>query len=152
MSKDIYTKPIFEIINESDYLEIDDTHGVRYFGLDDDVESDEDIAMHIEVVDNEYQKYEYFFSVAELKEAEYNPHGHYWLVSNNNREEIIKLKFLSFAPTRPYADLIREARDQYACNDIQIDDDADVRPATDAVWVAGWLWVANNSKAEEKHG
>lgn len=38
------------------------------------------------------------------------------------------------------------AREQYASDDIEIDDtltDADFSPAEDGTWVHAWVWVAN---------
>ena len=147
----LFTNTIFEIIETADLMEIDGIHSVRYFGLDTDINDKEDIALHVEVVDSEYQKYEFFFSVEELNEAEYHPKGQYWSVPSHKKEEMIKLKFMSLAPTKPYETIISEARNMYACDDIEVDDNADVRPSSHGMWVNGWLWVPN-TEVDEEHG
>ena len=45
------------------------------------------------------------------------------------------------AARRASADEIEAARDEWASDDIEIDDVPLVSPAEDGVWVNAWLWV-----------
>jgi len=38
-------------------------------------------------------------------------------------------------------ELVREARETYGSDDIQIDDDAAVAAGDEGVWVQAWVWV-----------
>lgn len=38
-------------------------------------------------------------------------------------------------------DLIQQARDLHAGDDLQIDDDATISEAEGGAWVAAWVWV-----------
>lgn len=42
---------------------------------------------------------------------------------------------------RPRA--ISEARDQYACDEIEVDDDARLSIGDNGLWVSAWLWIYN---------
>tara|TARA_R110000824_G_scaffold217366_1_gene403875 strand:- start:797 stop:973 length:177 start_codon:yes stop_codon:yes gene_type:complete len=39
--------------------------------------------------------------------------------------------------------LIDRARNQFACDDIEIDNDAKVSESSDGVWVQAWVWLDN---------
>jgi hypothetical protein len=39
---------------------------------------------------------------------------------------------------------IERARDEYGTEDIEIDGNAKASRAEDGVWVAAWVWLANN--------
>lgn len=38
---------------------------------------------------------------------------------------------------------ITTARETYCCDDLVVDDDADIRDADGGCWVAAWLWLPN---------
>ena len=40
------------------------------------------------------------------------------------------------------------AREDYGCDDIEIDDDARIAVANEGVWVAAWVWVPHGSTEE----
>ena len=48
--------------------------------------------------------------------------------------------------TKTIEQLIDEARDIYACDDIEIDDNAQVNPTGDGTghWVQAWVYVQND--------
>ena len=69
------TTTLLDLINEADLIDVDG-NSIRYFGLDEDgmleaVEDGEEnaIVLHIEMTDENYDKWEYMFSYKELKEA-----------------------------------------------------------------------------------
>ena len=41
------------------------------------------------------------------------------------------------------SNLIELARDQYASDDLEIDDDAKVSESSEGVWVQAWVWLDN---------
>ena len=47
------------------------------------------------------------------------------------------------------AQLIQAARDNYANDDIEIDDDARFSLADEGTWVAAWVWVNNAEESDE---
>lgn len=42
-------------------------------------------------------------------------------------------------------DVIKTARDLYACDDIQIDDGAALSETDSGTWVAAWVWVSKEA-------
>lgn len=40
-----------------------------------------------------------------------------------------------------YAADVQRARDEYATDDVEIDDEPDISEAENGVWVAAWVWV-----------
>jgi hypothetical protein len=40
-------------------------------------------------------------------------------------------------------DWIDRARNQFACDDIEIDNDAKVSKSSDGAWVQAWVWLDN---------
>lgn len=39
------------------------------------------------------------------------------------------------------AELVRQARELFACEELEIDDDAQLSEANDGTWVQAWVWV-----------
>ena len=75
---------LLDLIDEADLIEIDG-HSIRYFGLSEDEmmeaeDGDEDACvLSVEMVDESYEKYEWYFSYKELKEAKRKDNGS-WIV------------------------------------------------------------------------
>lgn len=38
-------------------------------------------------------------------------------------------------------ELVRQARELFACEELEIDDDAQLSEANDGTWVQAWVWV-----------
>jgi hypothetical protein len=47
----------------------------------------------------------------------------------------------------PRLDLIQRARDEYASDDLEIDDNAVVSTGEDGSWVQAWVWVREEAEA-----
>lgn len=47
-----------------------------------------------------------------------------------------------------HADAIEQAREQYADDDLEIDDNPTVSPTDEGVWVSAWVWVPNSETEE----
>lgn len=45
------------------------------------------------------------------------------------------------------ADLVRQAREMYESESIQIDADAKLSEATDGIWVQAWVWVPTEEQS-----
>lgn len=75
---------LLDLIDEADLIEIDG-HSVRYFGLSEDEMmdaegGDEDACvLSVEMVDENYEKWEWYFSYKNLKEAKRKQDGS-WVV------------------------------------------------------------------------
>jgi len=75
---------LLDLIDEADLMEIDG-HSIRYFGLSEDEMMDAEdgdegaIVLSVEMVDESYDKWEWYFSYKELKEAKRKQDGS-WIV------------------------------------------------------------------------
>lgn len=83
---------LLDLIDEADLIEIDG-HSIRYFGLSEDEmmeaeDGDEDACvLSVEMVDEEYQKWEWYFSYKDLKEAKRS--GGDWIVEYDKGVQLL---------------------------------------------------------------
>jgi hypothetical protein len=87
---------LLDLINEADLMEIDG-NSIRYFGLSEDEmldaeEGDEDaIVLSVEMVDENYDKWEWYISYKELKEAKRQADDS-WLIRYTNEDFPLYMK------------------------------------------------------------
>jgi len=76
-------KTLLDLIDSADLMEIDDK-SIRYFGLDVDGVEEEDgddgVILIVEMRDESFEKWDWYFTIKELKEAVYYPTKKEWLV------------------------------------------------------------------------
>jgi hypothetical protein len=143
-TEDLFDNPIFDAIQEADLVEVDDRHSIRYFGLDIDGVSDvDDVILTFEITDNEYQKYEFDFTINDLNQAKYNKSTDQWLVPWGGDTDPVSLKFSKITSCHSDPDAVKAALAAYQSDDIQIDDNANITEVQDGCWVNAWLWVPN---------
>ena len=75
------TASFIEELNKTDVIEIDGNF-IRHFHLtpDEELEDDDSILLDVSVVDDDMEKYEYYVSITEAKEATYDPQQKCWKV------------------------------------------------------------------------
>lgn len=89
---------LYDLIDTSDLMEIDN-HSVRFFGLDidgvEEEEGDDAIVLHIEVIDNDYGLWEWFFTIHELKTATFDPSTGNWTLLYGDKKEPYTIRIYS---------------------------------------------------------
>jgi len=76
-----------------------------------------------------------------LSEADI-PDDYLWLTDTLGRIDLTRREDDTVA--------IELAREQYGCDDIEVDEDCAFSRADDGLWVSGWLWVCNDDVLAHK--
>jgi hypothetical protein len=78
------TDTLYDLIDSADLMDIDGM-SIRYFGLDidglDEDEGDDAMCLHVDFTDEDFNGWEWFFTIKELKEAKFNPKTKEWAVN-----------------------------------------------------------------------
>lgn len=81
---------LLDVLHTADSIEIDD-YFIRNFGIDidgiDEDEGDEAVCLEVETVDDNYNKWEWFFTIKELKDAKYVSETNEWEVYQYGEKE-----------------------------------------------------------------
>jgi len=101
---------LYDLIDTADLMDIDDM-SIRYFGLDidglDEDEGDDAMCLHVEFTDEDFNGWEWFFTIKELKNAVYNPDTKEWMVDYAGtandvcNDSEISIKLYKVAPIEP---------------------------------------------------
>ena len=77
------TDTLYDLVDSADLIEIDGM-SIRYFGIDidgvDPDEGDDAMCLHIDFTDDDMNKWEWYFTINELKKATFNPRTREWTV------------------------------------------------------------------------
>ena len=86
---------LYDLIDCADLMEINFEHSIRYFGLDVDGQEEEDgddyVILHIENTDQNFNKFEWFFTISDLKNAVYDSERKVWTIWQGRDVAYIKL-------------------------------------------------------------
>lgn len=92
------TQTLYDLIDHADAIEIDG-HFIRYFGLEsEELDSEDDIVLHVETVDDDCNAWEWFFTVSDLEHAVYDAESKDWTVQMGDDVEPYTVTIYSVKP------------------------------------------------------
>ncbi len=95
------TDKLIDLIDDADLMEVDG-NSIRHFGLDiDGVEDDDDAILVVEMTDENFDKYEWFFTTAELTTATFNPRTKEWTVLYGDEDYPVTIVLYKLTPILP---------------------------------------------------
>ena len=98
------TDTLYDLVDNANLMEIDDK-SIRYFGLDidglEEEEGDDAMCLHVEMTDENFDRWEWFFTIKELKEATFNPRTKSWSLQYGNEGWPLEIKLFTLTQILP---------------------------------------------------
>jgi hypothetical protein len=96
---------LYDLIGQANLMDIDDK-SIRHFGLDvdglEEEEGDDAICLHVEMTDESFDKWEWFFTIKELKNAKYDKEKKLWNVQYGSEDYPLEIRVYHVISIEPW--------------------------------------------------